>query len=163
MVVSGPVGAGKTSFIRALSQTEVVDTDALASENIGKTHTTVALDFGTLTLAGHELHLYGTPGQDRFDFMWEVLCQGALGLILLVPADRPRDLPAARHMLDFITSRVNVPFVIGLTRRDQPRTWEPQEIADYFHLPVRQVVGLNATRPLEAARTLERLLELLHP
>ena len=84
LVISGPVGAGKTAFVKSLSETEVVETDELASEDIGKTMTTVAFDFGTLNLDGQPIHLFGTPGQDRFDFMWDMLCEGALGLILLV-------------------------------------------------------------------------------
>ena len=84
LVVSGPVGAGKTTFIQSLSEIPVVDTDEIATEDIGKEKTTVAMDFGMFTLDGIPMFMFGTPGQDRFDFMWEVLCEGALGLILLV-------------------------------------------------------------------------------
>lgn len=160
LVVSGPVGAGKTTFVQTLSQTPVVATEAHASEDIGKTNTTVAFDFGTLHLAGQELHLYGTPGQDRFSFMWEVLCEGALGLVLLVAGDRPQDFAPARNILDFITSRLPLPFVVGVTRQDQPRVWEAADVALYFGLPVEQVVGLKATDPAQAREVLARLLEL---
>ena len=80
--------------------------------------TTVAFDFGMLIEDDNVLHLYGTPGQDRFDFMWEVLCEGALGLILLVSGDKPGDYPHARRILEFVTSRIPIPFVIGVTRQD---------------------------------------------
>ncbi|MEF2280415.1 ATP/GTP-binding protein [Deinococcus sp. YIM 134068] len=160
LVVSGPVGAGKTTLVQTLSQTPVVATEAEASENIGKRHTTVAFDFGTLRLGGQELHLYGTPGQDRFSFMWEVLCEGALGLLLLVAGDRPQDFGHARNILDFITTRVPVPFLVGVTRQDQPRVWAPADVALYFGLPETQVVGLNATAPDDAHRVLAHLLEL---
>ncbi|MBB5234837.1 hypothetical protein HNQ09_002280, partial [Deinococcus budaensis] len=160
LVVSGPVGAGKTTFVQTLSQTPVVATEAQASEDIGKTNTTVAFDFGTLHLAGQELHLYGTPGQDRFSFMWEVLCEGALGLVLLVAGDRPQDFAHARTILDFITTRIAVPFLVGVTRQDQPRVWDPADVALYFGLPVAQVMGLNATDPQQAREVLARLLEL---
>ena len=82
IVMAGPVGAGKTTFIRSLSEIPVVDTDEIATEDIGKETTTVAMDFGMLTLDEIPIFLFGTPGQDRFDFMWEVLCEGALGLDL---------------------------------------------------------------------------------
>ena len=85
--VSGPVGAGKSTFIRALSETGVVDTDEAAPEEIGTERTTVAMDFGTLTLDGIPVHILSTPGQERFNFMWDVLATGALGLVLLVAGD----------------------------------------------------------------------------
>lgn len=161
LVIAGPVGAGKTTFIQALSETEVVDTDELASEDIGKARTTVALDFGTLELDGIPIHLFGTPGQDRFDFMWEILCEGALGLILLVAGDRPTDFSHARRILEFITTRVNVPFLVGVTRQDMPRVWDPEDVADYFELPSDQVIGLNATSSTSSVLSLIRLLETI--
>lgn len=159
LVVSGPVGAGKTTFVQTLSETPVIATEAEASEDIGKANTTVAFDFGTLQIGGQPVHLYGTPGQDRFDFMWEVLCEGALGLALLVAGDRPRDFLHARNILEFITSRVSVPFIVGVTRQDQPRVWSPEDVAAYFGLPESQVIGLNATDPDDGRRLLIRLLE----
>lgn len=162
LVVSGPVGAGKTAFIQSLSETEVVETDEVASEDIGKERTTVAMDFGTLTLDGIPLYLFGTPGQDRFDFMWEILCEGALGMILLVAGDNPKDFPHARNILEFVTSRVPVPFVVGVTRQDLPRVWEPEDVADYFGLDYDQVVGLNATSPTASVLALITLLRLIN-
>lgn len=159
LVVSGPVGAGKTTFVQALSESEVVSTEADATEDIGKPTTTVAFDFGTLNLDGQELHLYGTPGQDRFDFMWDVLCEGALGLVLLVAGDRPQDFLHARHILEFITSRNPVPFVLGVTKQDLPDTWHPADVASYFDLPDEQVLGLQATSPDSARQVLIRLIE----
>ncbi|MFC6592846.1 ATP/GTP-binding protein [Deinococcus lacus] len=160
LVISGPVGAGKTTFVQTLSETEVVATEAEASEDIGKKNTTVAFDFGTLKLDDQELHLYGTPGQDRFDFMWDVLCEGAIGLILLVAGDRPQDFAHARNILEFITSRNPVPFVLGVTRQDLPKVWQPSDVASYFDLPTSQVVALNATNRDSATQVLIRLLEL---
>lgn len=160
LVISGPVGAGKTTFVQTISETPVVATEAEASEDIGKQYTTVAFDFGTLRLDGQDVHLYGTPGQDRFNFMWEVLCEGALGLVLLVAGDRPQDFAHARNMLDFITSRIPVPFLVGVTRQDQPQVWQPGDVALYFGLPEAQVVGLNATDADEVRLTLASLLEL---
>ncbi|MEM9558621.1 MAG: ATP/GTP-binding protein [Acidobacteriota bacterium] len=161
IVVAGPVAAGKSTFVRHLSASEVVDTDEVASEAIGKATTTVALDFGALTLDGVTLHLFGSPGQERFGFVWEILCEGAVGLVLLVAGDRPRDLPRARRILEHITSREPVPFVLGVTHQDAPRAWRPDEVADYFQLPAERVVALDARDAASSARVLERLLELL--
>lgn len=161
IVVSGPVGAGKTTLIRTLSETEVLDTDVTPSEDLGKATTTVAFDFGTMHLDGLQVHLYGTPGQDRFDFMWDVLCEGALGLVMLVAGDRPKDFPKARGIFEFVTSRHPVPFIIGVTRQDLDRVWEPEDVADYFHLPTSHVIGLNATDPSQCTLTVVRMLELI--
>ncbi len=161
IVVSGPVGAGKTTYVRTLSEVLMLDTDVEASEDIGKSHTTVAFDFGTLNVDGHMVHLYGTPGQERFDFMWEVLCEGALGLIMLVAGDQPKDFPKARAILDFITSRYDVPFIVGVTHQDLLVVWEPDEVAAYLRLPPEHVVGLDATVFSSSVQTLIRLLELV--
>jgi len=160
LVISGPVGAGKTTFVQTLSETPVIATEAEASEDIGKLNTTVAFDFGTLNLDGQELHIYGTPGQDRFNFMWDVLCEGALGLIVLVAGDRPQDFTHARNILEYITSRNPIPFVIGVTRQDLEYVWRPADLAVYFNLDPLQVMGLNATEPDQARGLLIRLLEL---
>lgn len=161
IVVSGPVGAGKTTLIRSLSVIDVIETEELSSEDIGKERTTVAFDFGIMSAGDTVIHLYGTPGQDRFDFMWEVLCEGALGLILLVPGDRPRDYPHARNILEFVTSRIPVPFIVGVTRQDLGRVWEPEDVAAYFDLDLANVVAINATQQESAAGAVAALLQAI--
>jgi hypothetical protein len=161
LIVAGSVGAGKTTFIRSISEIDTVDTDVEASEDLGKEFTTVAMDYGLLHLDGIPLHIYGTPGQDRFDFMWEVLCQGALGLVLLVRGDKISDFAKARNILDFITSRINVPFLIGVTRHDLPDCWHTGAIADFFALDEWQVVGLNATEQNDCLGVIACLLEMV--
>ena len=161
LIVSGPVGAGKTTFIQSLSEIEVVNTDEVASENIGKEKTTVAMDFGLLTLDGIPIHLFGTPGQDRFDFMWEILCEGALGLVLLVAGDAPKTFANARNMLEFITSRISVPFIIGVTRQDLPKVWEPEDVGDFFRVGDAQVIGVNTLQSQSNIEVLQKLLHLI--
>ena len=161
VIITGPVGAGKSTLIRTLSETEVVDTDAAASEDIGKEMTTVAMDYGTLHLGDQLLYLFGTPGQERFDFMWDVLTEGALGMLMLVRGDRPEDLGPARRMLDYLLSQHPVPHVVGVTRQDRPPVWGPEEVALFLGLPKERVVGLNATDPKSAVQPLVRLLELM--
>lgn len=163
IVVSGPVGAGKTTFTRTMSDSAVVSTDELATERIGKASTTVALDFGSLHVGEHEIMLFGTPGQERFDYMWSVLCEGATGLLLLVAAHRPGTFVKARHMLEFITSQVPMPFVIGVTHTDAERRWELDEIADYFQAAETDLISVDARDRSEGARALFRLLERCLP
>ncbi len=164
ILVSGPVGAGKTTLIRTLSMIPVVNTDELSSEEIGKEQTTVALDFGQLDLGEFSLHLFGTPGQSRFDFMWEVLGEGAFGMLLLVACHRPEDFPNARRILEFVTSRQPIPFLIALTHGDVGGSaWLPEDIAAYFGIPVEQVVSINPEVRESAELALIQLVRQLCP
>lgn len=161
-VVSGPVGAGKTTFIRSISQTEVVSTEEISSEQIGKTHTTVAMDFGQIDVGEHVLHLFGTPGQTRFDYMWDILSEGALGLIMLVPCDAPNEFPQARRILEYVVSRHPVEFIIGLTRTDlSANGWNVPDVAAYFGLPEQQVLAVNPRDTASARGAIHHLLQRL--
>lgn len=102
LLFAGPMGAGKTTAIRAISEvepiaTEVANTDLVESS---KDETTVAMDYGELTLdSGEKLRLYGSPGQRRFDFMWRLLADGALGVIVLLDNSRPDPLDDLQHFV----------------------------------------------------------------
>lgn len=161
IVVSGAVGAGKTTLIQTLSETEVISTDVRASEDIGKEQTTIAFDFGTVRLGDDLLLLFGTPGQERFDFMWDVLCHGAMGLLLLVSGTRPGDFRHSRHILDFIQTRYQMPYLLAVTHQDHPDAWEAQDVAAYFDTPPERVIGLNATSPDDCRRAVSDLLMVL--
>jgi signal recognition particle receptor subunit beta len=92
ILFTGTVGAGKTTAINAISEKVTLSTDVPMSEGAtdSKSHTTVGFDYGECALAdGCSLHLYGTPGQERFRFMWDILARGAFGLIVLADHSRP--------------------------------------------------------------------------
>lgn len=130
-VVAGTVGAGKTTFVHTLSDIEVVSTDRPATDEtlFLKSETTVALDFGRLILSPNmDLHIYGTPGQSRFDFMWDLLIQNAHNYILLVAAHRPDNFQYSREILTFINQRVQIPMLIGITHTDCPGGSSTDEI-----------------------------------
>ncbi len=132
IVVAGPVGSGKSSLIRTVSEIEPVDTDRRATDVVGqlKRTTTVAMDFGRLQFGPNvALHLYGTPGQERFNFMWDILIQKAHAFVLLVSSHRPQDFLPARRILVFMRRRTQVPMVIGLSHADRPNAWPSEEIA----------------------------------
>lgn len=119
IVFTGPVGVGKTTAIRAISDATPVVTDvANMDASVAKATTTVGLDFGELALEnGDRLRLYGTPGQDRFDFMWRIISRDALGLIVLI--DNSRTDPASdlnAYLSGFSEEIRSMPCVIGITR-----------------------------------------------
>jgi signal recognition particle receptor subunit beta len=131
LIVTGTVGAGKSTFIRSISEIEVVDTDTQATDTtkLLKPRTTVAFDFGRLQFGPEmALHLYGTPGQSRFDFMWDILIRKAHAYILLIAAHRPREFRYARQILNFMQERVDIPMIIGLTHTDFPGAWSEEDI-----------------------------------
>ena len=104
MVVTGPFSAGKTEFIQSVSEIDVVSTErkiSNAAEKSVKEATTVAMDFGRITVNDDlVLYLFGTPGQKRFDFMWEILSEGMLGFIVMVDSTRPETFREARSILE---------------------------------------------------------------
>lgn len=122
ILFAGPVGVGKTTSIAVLSDVPVIGTDAMASDMTvdRKAQTTVAMDYGILHLpGGGRLHLYGTPGQERFDFMWDILARGCLGLVLLLDATRPNpEADIVFYLLAFKSLLRSAPLVIGVTKRD---------------------------------------------
>ena len=96
---TGPMGAGKTTAIRAISDAPPVSTEVANTDQatFAKPTTTVALDYGQLLLEdGTAVSLYGTPGQQRFSFMWEILCNGAIGIVLLIDGSTPTALDELR-------------------------------------------------------------------
>lgn len=124
IVFTGCVGAGKTTAIATISEVAPLSTEAKPTEDSvvkRKSTTTVAMDFGELTLEDNtKLYLYGTPGQRRFDFMCHILTRGALGLIILI--DNSHENPMAE--LDYFLN-LNAAFlqesaaVIGITHYDE--------------------------------------------
>lgn len=143
IIFTGPVGVGKTAAISAVSDIPPVATEAKASDEAAKLKmtTTVALDYGVLHLDdGQKVHLYGTPGQDRFDFMWNILTQGGIGLVLLLDNSREDPLADMEHYLsafkDFITERE---VVIGVTRMNK----SPRPGLYSHHTKLRQM-GMRA-------------------
>jgi len=133
LVFTGSVGAGKTTAITSISDTPPIVTEARPSDDVAsrKSSTTVAMDYGQLMLEdGSKLHLYGTPGQRRFDFMCHILTQGALGLIVLVNNSNPDPLEDLDYYLnlnaDFLKDK---PAVIGVTHLDVAET---PSLEDYY-------------------------------
>ena len=119
VVITGPFNAGKTTFIKAVSEITVLSTERQVSDVSGEGggETTVAMDFGRITVSDEVvLYLFGTPGQARFSFMWETLSEGMLGFVLLVDATEPDTFTDAREMIGFFTDMSDVPFVVAANK-----------------------------------------------
>ena len=119
VVVTGPFSAGKTTLIRTISEITVLSTERGITDSTRKrkAETTVAMDFGRITIDRDlVLYLFGTPGQDRFDFMWEILGEGMIGYLLLVDVSREESVQEAASILEAFRRMARVPFVVGLNR-----------------------------------------------
>ena len=163
IVVTGPFGAGKTSLISSISEIDVLSTEKAVSDgDTGtKSSTTVAMDFGRLTVAEDlALYLFGTPGQKRFDFMWEILAEGMLGFIVLVDDERKESVAESRDILTFFRETADVPFVVAVNKAGDDDTAAVARARHALDLPddVR-VVACNA---LERESVKGVLLELLY-
>lgn len=120
IVFTGPMGAGKTTAITAVSDVAPVSTEMRNhdQESFAKEATTVALDLGQIGLDdGTVVRLYGTPGQERFSFMWEIIGRGAMGVILLIDGSNVNALPDLRTYAS-VFSRIapDQPFIVGVGR-----------------------------------------------
>ncbi|MCA1838831.1 MAG: ATP/GTP-binding protein [Actinobacteria bacterium] len=122
IVVTGPFGAGKTTLIRTISEITVLSTERDISDHtkVHKERTTVAMDFGRITIDPNlVLYLFGTPGQERFDFMWEILAEGMLGFIVVVDRAREDSFDEAQVILDaFKGFGATAPFVVAVNKHD---------------------------------------------
>ncbi|MEM7715353.1 MAG: ATP/GTP-binding protein [Cyanobacteria bacterium P01_A01_bin.68] len=166
MVVTGPVGAGKSTFIRSVSEIETVDTDRRATDesSLIKQKTTVAFDFGRLQFnPDMALHLYGTPGQERFDFIWDMLIRKAHAYILLVAAHRPGEFRYARRVVSYMNQRAQIPMIIGLTHTDCSGAWSQENVIaalGYYDAATQPpIVTVNPTETSSVANAVISLVQ----
>lgn len=141
MVVTGPYNAGKTEFIRSVSEIDVVSTErkiTSPTERMVKETTTVAMDFGRITVDDDlVLYLFGTPGQKRFDFMWEILSEGMLGFIVMVDSTRPETFREARSILETFRAYAPTPYIVAANKQDCQDAWDVEDMRYALRLDSR--------------------------
>ena len=151
IVVTGPFNAGKTTFIRTISEITVLSTERSVTGDEGARgdRTTVAMDFGRITVAPDlALYLFGTPGQERFEFMWDILAEGMLGFVLMVDAAREDSMEEARRIRAHFAELADVPFIVAINKAEGD---EPALIAE-----VRGALDLPDAVPVVVVDARER-------
>ncbi|WP_030597128.1 GTP-binding protein [Streptomyces fulvoviolaceus] len=166
IVVAGGFGVGKTTLVTAVSEITPLQTEALMTEaseetddltsTPGKLTTTVAMDFGRLTLDDDlVLYLFGTPGQQRFWFMWDDLVRGAIGAVVLADTRRLKDCFPA---LDYFES-CGMPYVVAVNHFDGSERFEPEDVREALTIPAHiPVMIMDARRRISAVETLLSLV-----
>jgi small GTP-binding protein len=163
MVVTGPFNAGKTEFISSISEIDVVSTERKITDVTSriKRETTVAMDFGRITVDDElVLYLFGTPGQKRFDFMWEILSEGMLGFIILVDSVRPETFREARRILDTFRGYATTPYIVAANKQDLEDAWTPEDLR--IALKIRPDIKLLPCVATDKESVKNVLLELLY-
>ncbi|NEQ22901.1 MAG: GTPase [Microcoleus sp. SIO2G3] len=158
LLVAGAVGAGKSTFVRTIGEMGSISTEEIATDETAalKPTTTVALDFSRVTLPSGTLHVYGTPGQDRFSFMWELLLERSHLLLVLVAAHRPADWVQSQQLIAFL-QQSRLPLAIGLTHIDCPEALPAAAVLSALGYPIGQSPPCVTVNPLDRASVLAAL------
>src|SRR5512139_2732593 len=163
MVVTGPFNSGKTQFVGSISEIDVVSTERKISSEAEKVkeQTTVAMDFGRITVDDDlVLYLFGTPGQRRFDFMWEILAEGMLGFVVMVDSAKPETFREAKSILETFRAYAPTPYVVAANKQDHPEAWSPDDLR--IALRIEENVKLLPCIATQKDSVKNVLLELLY-
>lgn len=155
--VAGLPDAGKTTFVKTCSQISPLITD-VSSKN---RKTTVAFDFGLIKIdEKREIHVYGTPGQERFSFMWEIIQKGALGYIYLIPAYGYELIQVLSHF-NQVRNIAKIPSVIGITKTDLSANNSNIvfQVAQAFNVSEKDIFTLDPRVKADVKSALERIVK----
>lgn len=171
VVVTGPFNAGKTEFIRTISDIPIVTTERRISDDLKsvKDQTTVAMDYGQVRLDGDVFHLYGTPGQPRFDFMWDILAKEMHAFILLVDSRDRRELETlveereqAKRLLRIFRRKSRGAYLVVANKQDMENALSAEAIGKALGLDEKTlVIPCTATDKASVRNVLEALRALV--
>ena len=150
-------------MIRSVSEIDVVSTEKKVSSEreMVKESTTVAMDFGRITVDDDlVLFLFGTPGQKRFDFMWEILSEGMLGFIVMIDSTRPETFKEARSILETFHAYAPTPYLVAANKQDLPDAWDIDDIRLALRLDKNIKILPCIAKKKSSVKTV--LLELLY-
>lgn len=165
IVVTGPFNSGKTQFVKSGSEIPVVETEkSITTEDRGiKAQTTVAMDFGRVTIDGKTVHLFGTPGQTRFNFMWEILAKEMNGFIVLVDSTDSPSFPEAAELIEQFSAFVDVPHIVVANKVDLEGGASVEDVRDQTKVsagvPVMSCNSLNKDSVHEVLKALVALVK----
>ena len=166
VVVTGPFNVGKTEFVRTISDIPIVSTERRITDDLQATkeETTVAMDYGHVKLGDDMFHLHGTPGQPRFDFMWDILSTEMDAFVVLIDsADRDTLLEAKRLLRTFrrLSRKRPVPYLVVANKQDVENAMDVERVAKALGLKDIPVIPCVATDKSSVRRVLETLKSLM--
>ncbi|WP_457624897.1 GTP-binding protein [Persephonella sp.] len=158
ILVTGHFSAGKTQFITTLTK-NCISTEVKVSshEEKIKNSTTVAMDYGKISISGVDIHLFGTPGQDRFDFMLEILGRNHDGAVVLIDSTDKNNILKTERFIQFLRKE-GKPFVIACNKQDIKGSHSPEKIADLIGLPPDIVLPLSAVDHRSCMYVIDKLI-----
>jgi len=164
VIVTGPFNSGKTAFVSTISDIAVVTTEKkITTEDRGiKNETTVAMDYGRVEIDGRVLHLSGTPGQTRFNFMWDILAKEMNAFVVLVDStDRP-SFPDAAELIGQFSSFHDVPYLVVANKSDLPGSASLEDVRRGTNAgPEITVMPCVATKRSSVRQVLLQVIELI--
>lgn len=165
IVVTGPFDSGKTEFVKTGSDIEVLLTEkSITTEDRGiKQLTTVAMDFGRMEIGEDTVHLFGTPGQTRFNFMWEILANEMNGFIVLVDSTDTPSFPDAAKLIETFSGFVDVPYMVVSNKVDLDGAVSINEVRSgtraNAEVPIMECVSIEKERVVTVVEAMLRLLK----
>ncbi|MDZ7639972.1 MAG: ADP-ribosylation factor-like protein [Bryobacterales bacterium] len=161
ILVVGPNGSGKTTFLNTLSMTPIVEVDYRCSDEVIENDTPNGVEFGAFITPNVEVELRGVPAGNRFGMNWEVASEGTDAVIMLVSSDDPRNFAEARKTLDMVERKLDIPVLICLTKSDEGLIWSHEEVAECFEIPSDFIVDLDPRDYQDSFDALNYLFEYM--